>query len=131
MSTSSSLAAPVFYPTYLANAEWANPVFDWHGGVLMQSPPQKDAVCRRIGYDEDPNALAMEWETSAPVFELMCAPTGGFWRVMVRDVSASPWTVLGQWSSAGWRAAQVQVLSDATGARRARRFRVEYANQLA
>lgn len=128
---SSSLARPTFYPTWIANQGKPSPAFDLCGGVLAQSPLEPDAAFRSIGWSQDPNTLAMEWQTSAPRFELLCAATGGSWRVLVRDVTVSNWTVLGQWSSTGWNAPRVQSFSENTGARRIRRFRVECANQLA
>ena len=129
--SSSSLLQPVPYYAWHTKTNRPNPSLDLRGGVLIQSPQQSEAACRLIGYDENPNTLAMEWQMNAPKFELLCAPTGGSWRVMVRDTNVSRWTVLGQWSSAGWTAPRVQAFADATNTRRARRFRVEYANQLA
>lgn len=126
-----SLPTPREYPAWEVDRNRTNPVFDWRGGVVEQTGAGSSAVHRHIGWNEDPNTLAMEFQTDAPRWELLCAPTGQGWRVMVRDVSQSQWQTVGSWKSPPSNSVLVQDFHQKDDLRMMRRWRVEYSGQLA
>lgn len=130
-SRTDNAAGSVDYHAWLVDRSRLNPVFEWRGGLAEQAGEGSTAVRRRIGWNEDPNSLAMEFETSAPAWDLLCAPQGSGWRVLTHDVGNSSWQVVGSWKSPKAETILVQAFRNQTGVRKARRWRVEYSNQLA
>lgn len=127
---SNAEAGSVDYPIWQLGKNMVNPALDVLGGIVEQSSVGSIAAKRRIQWGEGANTLALEFETDAPQWELLCSasPKGGNWRVLVHDVGSSDWRILGSWST---ETPAIQLFQSKDNERKARRWRVEYSNQLA